>query len=94
MPKCPASGAPAAGTGRAALVDGVEPLIRARIQQGGVSDAACAAQARARIFDLLAQVVGALVLSRACPDDSPLADELLVVSRGAILASLQPPRVN
>ena len=29
---------------------------------------------------------GALVLSRACPDDSPLADEILEVCRARILA--------
>ena len=34
--------------------------------------------------------VGAIVLSRACPDDSPLADEILAVCRDAILASLRP----
>jgi len=34
--------------------------------------------------------VGALVMSRACPDDSPLADEFLAVSRDAILESLRP----
>jgi TetR/AcrR family transcriptional repressor of nem operon len=29
--------------------------------------------------------VGAIVLSRACPDDSPLADEILEVCRTRIL---------
>lgn len=74
---------------RVAFADGVERLVAARIQQCGVSDAAGAAQARARILDVLAHAVGALVLSRACPDDSPLADEFLAVSRAAILGSLQ-----
>lgn len=40
---------------------------------------------RARRIDTLAHVVGALVLSRACPDDSPLADEILEVCRAHIL---------
>jgi len=33
-------------------------------------------------------VVGAIVMSRACPDDSPLADEILSACRDKILASL------
>jgi TetR/AcrR family transcriptional repressor of nem operon len=42
-------------------------------------------EARAQRIDTLAHVVGALVLSRACPDDSPLADEILEVCRTQIL---------
>jgi TetR/AcrR family transcriptional repressor of nem operon len=45
-------------------------------------------EARARRIDTLAHVVGAIVLSRACPDDSPLADEILEVCRTRILSSL------
>ncbi|MDP9877855.1 TetR/AcrR family transcriptional repressor of nem operon [Variovorax boronicumulans] len=44
--------------------------------------------ARARRIDLIAQAVGAIVLSRACPDDSPLADEILDVCRSAVLSRL------
>lgn len=76
---------------RVAFADGVENLVAALIQQDGASTTAGAAQARARILDVLAHAVGALVMSRACPDDSPLADELLAVSREAILETL-PPR--
>jgi TetR/AcrR family transcriptional repressor of nem operon len=75
---------------RVAFADGVEHLVAARREQNGAPDAAGAAQARARILDVLAHAVGALVISRACPDDSPLADEILAVSRDAILESLQP----
>ena len=60
-------------------------------QQAPPSDPADAAQARARILDVLSHAVGALVLSRACPDDSPLADEILAVCRDAILGSQTPP---
>ena len=42
-------------------------------------------EARAKMIDTFAHVVGALVLSRACPDDSPLADEILEVCRTQIL---------
>lgn len=75
---------------REAFSDGVESLVATLIQQGGASTASDAAQARARTLDVLAHAVGALVMSRACPDDSPLADELLAVSREAILEALRP----
>jgi len=81
---------------RVAFADGVEHLVAALSQQNGASDAAGAAgaagaaQARARNLDVLAHAVGALVMSRACPDDSPLAAEILAVSRDAILKSLRP----
>lgn len=42
-------------------------------------------EARAKRIDTLAHAVGALVLSRSCPDDSPLADEILEVCRTRIL---------
>ncbi|MCP3127411.1 TetR/AcrR family transcriptional regulator [Shewanella sp. KJ2020] len=41
-------------------------------------------QSRASIIGAMAQAVGALVLSRACPDDSALADEILQVCRAQI----------
>jgi TetR/AcrR family transcriptional repressor of nem operon len=44
--------------------------------------------ARARRIEVLAQVIGAIVLSRACPDDSSLADEILDVCRAAVLSRL------
>jgi len=34
------------------------------------------------------------VLSRACPDDSPLADEILEVCRENILATLSPSQAT
>lgn len=40
------------------------------------------------VIDMLAHSVGAIMLSRACPDGSPLADEILDVCREEILASL------
>lgn len=46
-------------------------------------------QARAQLIDTFAHAVGALVLSRACPDDSPLADEILEVCRRRILSQLE-----
>jgi TetR/AcrR family transcriptional repressor of nem operon len=79
---------------RVAFADGLENLVAALSQQGATSTAADAAQARSRILDVLAHAVGALVMSRACPDDSPLADEILAVSRDALLESLRPRRAT
>lgn len=42
-------------------------------------------QVRAKIIATMAQAVGAILLSRACPDDSPLADEILEACRARIL---------
>ena len=75
---------------RVAFADGVENLVAALSRQGSALAAADAAQARAGILDVLTHAVGALVMSRACPDDSLLADEILAVSRDAILESLRP----
>ena len=76
---------------RVAFEDGVEKLLALLGRQGSPLDPADAAQARARILDVLSHAVGAIVMSRACPDDSPLADEILAVCRDAILGSQKPP---
>lgn len=47
-------------------------------------------EARAKVIDTFAHAVGAVVLSRACPDGSALADEILEVCRREILGSLLP----
>lgn len=41
---------------------------------------------RADLINTFAHLVGALVLSRACPDNSALADEILDVCRSRILS--------
>ena len=79
---------------RVAFADGVEHLVETLSRQMGASGAADAAQARVKVLDVLAHAVGALVLSRACPDDSALADEILAVGRDAILESLRPKRTT
>jgi TetR/AcrR family transcriptional regulator, transcriptional repressor for nem operon len=45
--------------------------------------------ARAQAISLLAQAVGAVVLSRACPDGSALADEILDTCRADCHAALE-----
>lgn len=82
------------GPVREAFADGIEALVATLTQQGGGATSPDAAQARARVLDVLAHAVGALVMSRACPDDSPLADEFLAVSRAALLESLPPERAT
>lgn len=46
-------------------------------------------EARAMTIDTIAHAVGAIILSRACPDDSPLADEILEVCRARILSQFE-----
>ena len=45
-------------------------------------------QARAKVLNLFTHAVGAVMLSRACPDDSALADEILQTCRAELLAAL------
>jgi TetR/AcrR family transcriptional repressor of nem operon len=72
---------------RTAFADGVEHVVAALSQRVKPSGAAGEAQVRAQVIDMLAHAVGALIMSRACPDESPLADEILAVCRDAILRS-------
>lgn len=45
-------------------------------------------EARAKMLSMVAQMVGAVMLSRACPDGSPIADEILDVCRAELLAQV------
>ena len=73
---------------RTTFAAGIERLLGALIPEDAPSDGPDAARVRATHLDLLAHAVGAVVLSRACPDDSPLADEILAACREKILGSL------
>ncbi|KKZ87911.1 TetR family transcriptional regulator [Rhizobium phaseoli] len=67
-------------TTKAVFAAGIDKLVRA--VEGGIAQRhASGAGGRAQAIAILAQAVGAIVLSRACPDDSPLADELLDACR-------------
>lgn len=46
-------------------------------------------ETRAMTIDVIAHVVGAIILSRSCPNDSPLADEILEICRTRILAQYE-----
>lgn len=68
---------------RATFAAGIETQLRVL---RGESDTPDSAQARARRLATMAQALGAIVMSRACPDDSPLADEILQACLEDILA--------
>lgn len=65
-------------TGIVAMVDG----FTERLAADGLP------HTRANVLSMVAQMVGALMLSRACPDDGPLADEILDTCRADLLAQL------
>lgn len=75
---------------RATFAAGIESLLAALNPARESVDDAEGIQARARSLDILAHAVGAIVMSRACPNDSLLADEILSVCRERILATLSP----
>ena len=75
---------------RTTFATGIESLLVALEPEGGSTDDVEADRRRADSLDMLAHVVGAIVMSRACPDDSPLADEILAACRDRVLASLTP----
>jgi TetR/AcrR family transcriptional repressor of nem operon len=70
---------------RAVFGEGISGLVAAL--EGSLGDRP---EARAQAISLLAQAVGAVVLSRACPDTSPLADEILDTCRADCHATIEP----
>ncbi|WP_431266194.1 TetR/AcrR family transcriptional regulator [Roseateles chitinivorans] len=75
---------------RTTFAEGIERLLAALNLEGTVLENANADEVRAKGLSLFACAVGAIVMSRACPDDSPLADEILGTCREEILAALAP----
>lgn len=73
---------------RTEFAAGIENLLTALQSQSDTPGDADRRAARMMVIDMLAHSVGAIMLSRACPDGSPLADEILDVCRKEILASL------
>lgn len=65
---------------RLAFGAGIESLVQA-LEQGLRTQQAQSSNLRAQAISNLAQAVGAIVLSRACPDDATLADEILDACR-------------
>lgn len=75
-------------TVRTTFAEGVERLLAALSASEIPAEEPDSSQTRARSIAVLAQMVGGLILSRACPDDSALADEILACCRNQIGASL------
>ncbi|WP_018609952.1 TetR/AcrR family transcriptional regulator [Uliginosibacterium gangwonense] len=76
---------------RAIFAAGIEGLITTLCGERAAMNARESAQLREKTLNTFAHAVGAMVMSRACPDNSPLADEILSVCCNEILASLRPP---
>jgi TetR/AcrR family transcriptional repressor of nem operon len=76
---------------KATFAEGIEGLLKALEQGAKPSSDEAPDATRASMINLLAHAIGAVVLSRACPDDSPLADEILEACRRPILAPLSAP---
>ncbi|MBL0841525.1 TetR family transcriptional regulator [Pseudomonas mediterranea] len=76
---------------KAIFASGIERLLTGIERDSNALDGDDHEKARAKAIDILARAVGAIVLSRACPDDSPLADEILKVCRDELLESLTSP---
>ncbi|MBV4551234.1 TetR/AcrR family transcriptional regulator [Pseudomonas sp. SWRI102] len=73
---------------KATFANGVESTLASLEEKHDAGPQAADGEGRADMISLFAQAVGALMLSRACPDDAPLANEILEVCRARILASL------
>jgi TetR/AcrR family transcriptional repressor of nem operon len=71
-----------------AFADGIERLVAACEITPGKPGKTARRKARALTIDVFAQIVGAIALSRACPDDCALVDEILDVCRRSVLARL------
>lgn len=79
---------------KATFAGGIESMLAALEREGTTLGNVDRHEVRAKMIDMLAHAIGAVVLSRACPDDSPLADEILEVCRTEILAPLLPSVAN
>ncbi|KAA8553996.1 MULTISPECIES: TetR/AcrR family transcriptional regulator [Pseudomonas] len=79
---------------KATFAAGIENMLVALEREGTKLGDADQHTVRTKMIDMLAHAIGAVVLSRACPDDSPLADEILEVCRAEILAPLSPSVAN
>jgi TetR/AcrR family transcriptional repressor of nem operon len=79
---------------KATFANGVETTLAALEEKYKARPDAPQDGVRAKMIDMLAHAIGAVMLSRACPDDSSLADEILEVCHAEIVASLPLSPVN
>lgn len=73
---------------KATFADGLESTLAALEEKYLKGLDTMGQDVRAKMINLLAHAIGAVMLSRACPDDSSLADEILETCRAEIIASL------
>lgn len=77
---------------KAVFAEGLESVLASLEAQSPSPDTTLAEAARARRLSSIAHAVGALLLSRSCPDDSPLSDEILEACRNTLLGpGVEPP---
>jgi TetR/AcrR family transcriptional repressor of nem operon len=73
------------------FAQGIERLLTGAAHSAVDQGETAQQQARASRIDDLAHLVGAIMLSRACPDDSALADEILETCCAKALSRLPKP---
>lgn len=73
---------------KATFAEGIEHTVQSLGDKYPAGSEAEEGEGRKKMIDLLSRAVGAIILSRACPDDSALADEILEVCRAEMVASL------
>lgn len=73
---------------KSAFADGIDRMLQTLVQKYPAVEDAAPGETRAKMIDVLAHAVGAIMLSRACPDESLLANEILEVCHAQISASL------
>lgn len=74
---------------QATFASGIDSMLAA-VEGGAIAAGADQSTARRQAIGLFSQILGALVLSRACPDESPLSEEILEACRSQALAALGP----
>jgi TetR/AcrR family transcriptional repressor of nem operon len=73
---------------RAVFGEGIERLVDA-LESNLAANQPAGSNTRTQAISIMAQAVGAIVLSRACPDASALADEILDICRADCRASVE-----
>ncbi|VVP41674.1 TetR/AcrR family transcriptional regulator [Pseudomonas fluorescens] len=73
---------------KSAFAQGIERTLQTLGEKCPTGPEAASGESRVKMIDLLARAVGAIMLSRACPDDSALADEILAVCHAQMSESL------
>jgi len=73
---------------RSAFADGIDRMLETLGGKYQTLEEAASGDARAKMIGILAHALGAVILSRACPHDSPLADEIIDVCHAQLTASL------